>query len=211
MLLCKTCHAGCCRNFAIGLTGYDLLKISKFLDLDYPSFAQIIPVKEKEEIERQSNFSALFLFSDKELRTYYRFCLLMDESRLAEGTLKCMFLEEEGLKDKIIAKCSIYECRPLVCATFPSKFDPTEKQGIVFNVEPDNLLSSHDVYNLCPRKITRDDIENSHDEIMKNLILRKYEVDFFKNLADYWNRNPGTTVEFFRFLEKVYDNRVVVQ
>ena len=213
MLICNSCHGGCCRNFGVGLTGYDILNISKILNLDPISFVQVLPVDK--DIELQSKYSALFKFTDYNINYFYRFCLRMDKSMLVSETIKCMFLLECFAnplvlsEDKIIARCGIYTCRPLICRTFPSKLDPTEKMGIVFNPIVEN--TENKIYNLCPRTLTNDDLDNSSDEILKSLIMRKFEVDYFKNLAEYWNKNPGTISEFLIFMEKVYKKRVLVE
>lgn len=217
MLICETCHAGCCRNFAIGLTGYDILNIHTTLKVDYSSFIQIIPVQNEEDIKYQAKYAALFRFSDCETGIYYRFSMRMSKSPIITDTIKCIFLMEwlnEPLNpsnDKINSKCGIYNCRPLICSTFPSKFDMTGKQGIIFNVNSSNLNQGNPIYNQCPRKITEQDIADSKDQIMKNLIMRKYEGDYFQNLSDYWNQKPGTIKEFFAFIKNVYQNRIVIE
>lgn len=215
MQICESCGSGCCRKYAIALTGYDILNISKTLSIDPSSFIQLSPVEGVENIEYQSKYTALFKFTDENSDIFYRFNLKMNESQLVPGTLKCQFLMEwhndtlNPSVEGIVAKCGIYSCRPFVCTAYPATFDVTEKRGIVKNIK--NESSEHPIYNLCPRKITDKDLSGSSDHIMQALIMRKYELEYFKNLAEYWNQNPGSTENFLNFIRKVYDSRVLVK
>jgi len=214
MLICESCHSGCCRKYAVALTGYDILNISKTLKIDPLSFIEISPV---ENIEYQSTYTTLFKFTDENSDIFYRFNLKMNESQLVPGTIKCQFLLEwhndpsNPCIEGIIAKCGIYNCRPFVCTAYPAKFDITEKRGIIVNVGSKSESSEHRIYNLCPEKITGEDIADSSDQIMKALIMRKYELEYFKNLADYWNQKPGSLSDFLIFMTNVYQNRVVLE
>jgi hypothetical protein len=37
--MCESCHAGCCRAFAVPITGADILRIEGRLGLDFREFA----------------------------------------------------------------------------------------------------------------------------------------------------------------------------
>jgi len=217
MLICESCHSGCCRKYAVALTGYDILNISKTLKIDPLSFAEISPVENDENIEYQSKYTALFKFTDENKDIFYRFNLKMNESELVPGTLKCQFLLEQYSDpsnlciEGIVGRCEIYSCRPFVCAAYPAIFDATEKQGVIKNVGAKSKSSEHPIYNLCSRKITSEDFADSLDQIMKALIMRKYELEYFKNLADYWNQKPGSLNDFLSFMATVYQNRVILE
>ena len=216
MEICNSCQGGCCRNFTVSLTGYDILNISKTLRVHPASFINIIEVEAGADIEYKSKHTALFRFSDYDKDKYYIFGIRMVESKLALGTAKCQFLVEWNLDehnpsvDGIIARCGIYNCRPLLCAAFPTKFDETEKQGIMVNTSLFGQNFEHPIYKTCSRTLSQEDISNP-DEIMKILVLRKYELDYFKNLAIKWDENPGTLMEFFDFMTKAYQNRVTIE
>lgn len=216
MKICESCHSGCCRNYAVGLTGYDILNIAKTLNVDPVSFVQIIPVKDENDIEYKSKYAALFRFTDVE-DTFYLFGMRMTESQLVQGTIKCHFLLEWYLNphkpslDSIIARCGIYNCRPLTCSSFPYKLDTTEKFANVLDLTSNNNKGVHPVYNVCSRKITRDDLPESSDGILQDLVMRKYELEYFKDMAEYWNQKPGTIDEFLAFMKITYQNRVNVE
>jgi len=216
MEICKTCQGGCCRNYTVNLTGYDIINLSRTLSVHPCSFIHIIAVEEGSDFEYKSKHAALFKFSDYDKDKYYIFSIRMLESALVPGTARCQFLLEWNLDnrnpsmDEIIARCGIYNCRPLVCRAFPTKFDDTEKLGILMNTASMNVNSEHPIYKLCPDNLTPADISDS-DEIMKTLVLKKYELDFFKNIALYWNKNPGTLMEFLNFMVKAYRNRVTIE
>lgn len=216
MKICNTCHGGCCRNYTVSLTGYDILNISKTLSVHPSSFVHIIAVEDGADIEYKSKHAALFKFSDYDKEKYYIFGMKMSESIIAPGTAKCQFLVEWNSDDDnptpegIIARCGIYSCRPLLCAAFPTKFDETENLGIVVNTSAFNQDFAHPIYKTCSIKPSREDISDS-DEIIKTLVLKKYEVDYFKKLATEWDKNPRTLMEFWDFMAKKYQNRVVVE
>lgn len=214
MQICSSCHAGCCRNYTISLSGYDILNIAKTLDVQPSSFVDVIAVEEGADIEYKSKHTALFRFSDMD--GHYIFGMKMVESALAPQTAKCQFLLEWNLDNEnptmegIIARCGIYSCRPQLCAAFPTKFGVDELSGVMVNTSAFEQEVSHPVYKTCPQAPSMADIADS-DEIIKTLVLKKYEVEFFKNLAKKWNENPKTLAEFWDFLTESYQNRVVIE
>lgn len=214
MSVCSECHGGCCRRYYIDLTGYDIFKIHNLLELDYDIFATPIEVTEniKDEVSKDA---ALFKFSDKKNDVYYRFTLTRIESHLAKGTSKCMFLQEwdsETLKketpQKLMGRCGIYSARPLMCANYPARFDLTGLFGYVLDPYLNAEKKQTEVYNVCPRKLTKEDFADYSGEINKNLALRKFELEYFQKLAKEWNENPKTENELFDFIDKIYTNRI---
>ncbi|MEI7475134.1 MAG: YkgJ family cysteine cluster protein [bacterium] len=216
MQICKSCAGGCCRNYSVAITGYDILNISKTLGIDPISFIQIVEIEDEADFEYKSKHAALFKFTDAKKDVFYMFGMRMVESQLVQGTAKCQFLMEWYYNrnnpsiDQIIARCGIYNCRPLICSAFPSKFDSTENRGVVLNLSSISESKEHPIYNLCSGTIAGEEVDRAADDIMKALILRKFELDYFKNLASYWNEKPGTITEFLVFMQNAYQDRVYV-
>jgi len=216
MEICKTCHGGCCRNFTVGLTGVDIINISKTLGVLPSSFVDVIAVEEGADIEHKSKHAALFRFSDFGAEKYYVLGIKMIESSLVPATAKCQFLlewnsdNENPTIEGLIARCGIYSCRPLICAAFPTKFGETEATAVMVNTSAFEQVFEHPVYKTCAKAPSLEDISGA-DEIIKTLVLKKYEVEFFKKVAFEWNKNPQTLAEFWTFLAKIYQNRVVIE
>ena len=217
MQACNSCQAGCCRNFTVALTGFDLMNISKTLGVDLLSFIQMVPVIGEENIAYRSEHSALFKFSDAADDNFYLFGMRMVESQLVPGTIKCQFLQEWYLNirkpslETIISRCGIYNCRPLLCATYPTQFDSSEQHALIYNMDADPESVKHKIYNLCREKFKPEEVLATSDDIIQKLVLRKYEVDYFKNLAASWNENPSTIDDFLNLMIKTYNNRVVIK
>lgn len=174
----------------------------------------LIPIEVEADYEYKSKHAALFQFLDFD--GYYVLGMKMVESLLAPGTLKCQFLLEWNIDndnptmDGIIARCGIYSCRPMLCAAFPTKFSENELGAVMVNVSAFEQEISHPVYKTCPLCPTEKDIADA-DEITRVLVLKKYETEYFKNLAIEWNENPQKISDFWGFLEKSYKNRVVIE
>jgi len=217
MSICSECHGGCCRRYYIDLTGYDIVNISKSLELDPFVFisTQII---EEENIEKISEDAALFKFINDNCKDFRRIILKRIESKLIPGTTRCMFLQEWNNKEissiqegQTVGRCGIYGVRPLVCSIYPAKLDESQVFGYIpdpyYNCEKKNTP----VYNLCPRPLNNEDFADYTGETTKNLALHKFEMNFFKSIASIWNENPGSIDEFFKHITCIYDNRVVLE
>jgi len=213
-MICSTCHGGCCRRYYIDLTGYDLINIQKALMMDFPVFTQIMRIDEN-EIDFYMKESVIFKFTDDGCKDYYRLCLKRVPSRYMQDSTQCMFLQEwnsEVLNNSeingVMGRCGIYGCRPLICAIFPTKFDLSGH----FGYSPDPTTSfekkKNPAYNLCPRILQKDDFSDNSDITLKNLILQKFESDFFRAMSVHWNEEPKSINDLFAFIKKVYANRV---
>src|SRR5688572_20248052 len=126
---CETCHAGCCRSFAVPLTGADILRIERDLRIDFWDFVCRWADPEG-RIAR--NVAPRFYFADQP-RTPFVIGLMHAESHFLDGTTKCRFLiecEPEGPQPGL-ARCGIYESRPAACRTFPMKLDATGELAIL--------------------------------------------------------------------------------
>ncbi|EKE04590.1 MAG: hypothetical protein ACD_20C00044G0002 [uncultured bacterium] len=214
MQICNTCHAGCCRKHNIDVTGIDILNIVETLNLDISFFSEALP-NEDEYVKAMLGKVPLFKFSDGEPGKYYRMCIKMRESVIFPKTLKCMFLQEwpdenpdSPTFNKIISRCGIYNTRPLTCSTYPAKLEQDGLSAHYFDPFEDSNKDESPAYKACPRPLTKDDFETSSADIMKNLVLYKFEMDFFTMLAEKWNKNPRSSDDLMDFLKEEYNNRV---
>ena len=217
MSICSICHGGCCHRYMIDLTGYDIFNILKTLDLDVKYFMQAVPVRE-EDFDYLDSQAALFKFTDDELKSYYRFCLRQNKSQFFPDTGKCMFLQEWTGKDlginyseEVIARCGMYGCRPLTCAIFPARLDDSGLIGYVLDPYLNAKKKQNPALNLCPRPLENEDFADHSGEIIRNLSVHKFEMEFFRGLAKDWNKNPKSLNDLMIFLKKVYSNRIIYE
>ncbi|MDD3013971.1 MAG: YkgJ family cysteine cluster protein [Candidatus Gastranaerophilales bacterium] len=217
MSVCSECHGGCCRRYYIDLTGYDIVNISKNLELD-PFMFISTQIVEDDEVEKLSEDAALFKFINDKCKNFRRIILKRIESKIIPETTRCMFLQEWDNKEiptinenQIVSRCGIYGLRPLVCSIYPVKLDESQ----VFGYVPDPYYNCEKkktpAYNLCPRPLNSEDFADYSGEITKNLAMHKFEMDFFKSVATIWNDNPGSIDEFFKHIASIYQNRVVFE
>ena len=202
MSICSQCCAFCCRNFSlVTLTGADILRLKLVLQVPYQFFVEVKLISKDQTEKLEKNF-ALFCFKQDEVNVDDRgfFILKSEESALMPKTNKCLFLHEWMLKDKIIARCSIYNIRPYVCRAFPMYFDKNTYKGVL-NPHLDSLKGFD-----CLSQYTVDDPNKQ----IEDLILKDYEKNFFKKVADKWNKNPGKIDDIYEFLEKEYSNRLEI-
>jgi Fe-S-cluster containining protein len=208
MSLCATCAAGCCRRYTVGLTGYDIIRISNNLGVKPEFFLDISELTEEDYLENISRTEALFIFTDNNCKHSYRIKLKKTESLLYTETSKCIFLQEWPSEDNIIARCGIYGIRPLLCAAYPAKFVNNNRTAKVPFILDRESKYKNTPYELCSQAFTETDISLSRDEIVNLLIKLNYEIDYFKSIAERWNANPSSIEEFLHELESVYHNRV---
>lgn len=214
MQICNSCHAGCCRKHNIDVTGIDILNISKALSLDISFFTEALPTNE-EYTKAMLSKVPLLKFSDGEKDKYYRMSIKMRESTLFPNSLKCMFLQEwvgenPDLPDygKVTGRCGIYNIRPLTCSTYPAKLEQTGLTSYYVDPFESSETTDNPAYKTCPRQLTKDDFDCESANTMKDLVLYKFEMDFFKMLTAKWNKNPQSSDDLMAFLEEEYQNRV---
>jgi Fe-S-cluster containining protein len=149
--------------------------------------------------------------------TQFFIALKRVESRLIPGTLKCYFLQEwqrseavtargEHPGSKLAARCGIYGSRPLMCRAYPS-FLHEGALGYVTNPAPSELSKSHEIYTLCPEKWEAAAVGTDSTQVLHQLVLNRYEIDFQNKLVEEWNAAPRTLNEFFPFAVNCYGNR----
>jgi len=205
MSMCENCHSGCCRSYAVPISGADIMRITNELKL---SFWEFVCRWEDPEGEIAQNYAPHFHFAD-EPETPFVICLIRNESRTWPGTGKCMFLDESPATDEYplgTARCGIYEHRPAACRAFPMKLNESSELAIIPDVPERGRLSTDPIYKLCPRPWEVSDCEPV--KTVQQLIVAKYEMQFFGNIAAHWNRRPGAFEAFPEFLRLVYSQRV---
>lgn len=203
---CATCHAGCCRSYVVPLTGADIQQIIADQKLSFWDFAcrwadpnGSIALK----------YAPHFFFRDAP-EIPYVISLLQDESRQFPGTTKCRFLVEgppASGQPLGVSHCGNYAARPSACRVYPTKLDRSGELAVLCDVPPSGKEGSHPVYQLCPRKWEPRDLDPIGQ--VRDLIVAKYEMNFFFKLARSWNERPGDWRTFPDFLQAVYANRIL--
>jgi hypothetical protein len=205
MSLCGDCHAGCCRSFAVPITGADILRVENQRGL---TFWEFVCRWADPEGKIALNHAPHFYFSD-EPEMPFVICLMHEASRMFPGTTKCQFLRESLPSDDLPlgrGHCGVYEHRPAACRAFPTKLNENRDLAIIYDVPARGRPGTHPIYQLCPRPWEPADVDPV--QVVQDLVVAKYEMDFFRLLADTWNRNVGMWSLFPDFLRIVYASRV---
>jgi len=205
MGVCDSCHAGCCRSFAVPISGADILRLQNERNL---SFWDFICRWADPEGDIARNHAPQFRFSD-EPQTPFVICLNHAESESFPGTTKCQFLmeclpdEEHPLGQ---GRCMVHDVRPSTCRAFPTKLSDGGDLAIIYDVPERGRAEDNPIYSLCPRQWTVDDVDPIGT--VQDLVVAKYEMTFFSQLADIWNANPRPWTLFPEFLKVVYGSRI---
>jgi len=205
MGICQGCHAGCCRSFAIPITGADMLTIEQSTGLNFWEFGCRWADPEG---SIAANYAPHLFFQD-EPQTPFVICLKHEQSDLFPNTTRCKFLKESPADpDHPLGQgaCGIYEARPAACRVFPTKFDVETELPVVHPVPEYGRDEQLPQYKLCSRQWKASDIDPvraAHD-----LVVARYEIRFFRQIAELWNRQVGPWSVFPEFLRNVYSQRV---
>lgn len=205
MSLCATCHAGCCRSFAVPVTGADILQIMSHRNL---SFWDFVCRWADPDGAIALKHAPHFYFAD-DLETPYTICLLHQDSRQFPGTTKCLFLAEgTGSPDYPlgISQCGVYDQRPAACRAFPARLNSTGELAVLYDVPARGRDVNHAAYRLCSRPWQPEDLDPIRQ--VQDLVIAKYEMNFFHRLAEGWNQSPGDWRSFPDFLQFVYSARL---
>ncbi len=205
MSMCDSCHAGCCRSFAVPLSGADIVRITSDCQL---SFWDFVCRWEDRNGEIAQKYAPHFYFDD-EPETPFVICLIHNESQTWPGTRKCIFLEESPATAEHplgTAGCGIYGSRPAACRAYPTKLNPTSDLVIIHDVPPRGRPSTDPVYTLCPRAWEPEDFDTIQS--LQDLIVAEFEMQFFNRVAAVWNRKPGAFAAFPDYLRGIYSQRV---
>jgi Fe-S-cluster containining protein len=203
---CESCHAGCCRSFAVPVSGADILGIERQLGLNFWQFV-CRWADPRGTIAR--DHAPQFHFED-EPETPFVICLLQSESAFMSGTQKCRFLvecEPDGHHPLGQARCGIYRQRPATCRAFPAKMDEDGQLAVLYEVPANGRADDNPLYSLCSRPWTPDDLDPL--QTPQDLVVAAYEMAFFHRLAQIWNRSPRSWQIFPEFLRLVYAQRIV--
>lgn len=207
---CAGCHAGCCRSFAIPVTGADLLRIETDLGL---GFAEVACRWEDRDGSIACGVMPHFFFQD-EPRTPFAICLRHESSSIFQKTTKCRFLVETPRTDASplgTASCGIYDSRPLPCRVYPTRLGASgllaELHQVPAHGRPDEPAET--AYKMCARPWELAEIDPISS--VQNLIVLQFEIDFFSQVAAVWNRARLEFELFPAFLFEIYQNRVVLE
>jgi Fe-S-cluster containining protein len=152
-----------------------------------------------------------FFFRDNP-RTPYVIALIQEYSSLFPGTTRCKFLVEGSPTPEQslgISHCGIYGERPSACRVFPTKFDSGGELAILCEVPKEGKGGIHPIYRLCGRQWEPKDLDPVKQ--VQDLVIAKYEMNFFFKLARGWNARPGEWKSFPDFLQMVYAKRILPQ
>ncbi len=200
---CIGCQAGCCRSFAVPVTGADLAIIEARLGLD---FAQVACRWEDKDGLIASGTAPHFFFAD-EPGTPFVICLRHEASDRFPESSRCRFLVEDD-PGQAASYCGIYESRPLSCRVFPTRLHRSgslvELHAVPKHGRPED---PNPAYQLCSRPWTRSDVDPILS--LQNLVLIQFEMQFFQRVADVWNRAAAEFELFPDFLKEVYSSRVL--
>lgn len=202
---CEGCHSGCCRAFAVPLSGADILRIERDCDLHFWDFA--CRWADEEGIIAK-NFVPHFRFED-EPETPFVICLKFEDSITFPQQTKCQFLDETApTKEHPFgqAKCTIYESRPSTCRCFPGKLNASLDILLIPEIPEYGREEKHPAYRLCSKPWQPSQLDPI--QAMQDLVVAKYEMKFFAQIAEIWNRSPRSFSVFPDFLGHIYNNRV---
>jgi len=208
MSQCATCHAGCCRSFAVPVTGADIMRIMNQRRL---SFWDFVWRWADPDGKIALHYAPHFHFQDQP-EVPFVITLRQELSSQFPGTTRCGFLaegEQSSAHPLGISQCGIYGDRPSACRIFPTKLDRAGELAILCEVPPSGNGDNHPVYRLCAKTWEPADLDPIQQ--VQDLVVARYEMNFFFKLAAAWNRCPGDWLLFPEFLQSVYARRVLRQ
>lgn len=217
MILCSSCHGGCCRRYPVDLTGFDIINIVRNMMINVSVFLELMPVKIKDQADLEEKMKGYAIFKFKGNDNYFRLCLKRIESPLMPKTYKCVFLQEwpsEGCTHNIAGRCGIYNFRPQICEAYPMTFDKKGLFAYIYDpaLKDKDYPSDNPAYQICPETLTKENFGKYVTDYKRNqtLAIFKFEKEFFREIASQWNSqdDPGTFEEFLLKLQKIYDNRI---
>ncbi len=187
------------------MTGADIIRIERSLDL---SFWDFVCRWTDPDGTIARKYAPHLKFAD-DPQTDYVICLKHEESPFLNGTTKCRFLTECQPHEEHplgTARCGIYGSRPAACRAFPTKLNAGGELAVIYDVPERGREDPHPAYNLCPRPWEPSDLDPI--STYQELAVARAEMEFFKSVAEVWNRNPRTWSVFPEFLRLVYASRL---
>ncbi len=204
MGICDSCHSGCCRSFAVPISGADIHQFTHKQNLNFWDFACRW---EDAEGLISRNLAPHFHFAD-DPGTPFVICLKHIPSVSFPGTTKCRFLMEclpDEEHPKGLGRCGNYQNRPQTCRCFPAKLNDSNELAILYDI-PANGRNGEPAYDLCSRQWTASDLDPT--DTIQSLIIARYEMTFFSKIATIWNQTPGEWNLFPEFVDRIYSNRI---
>jgi Fe-S-cluster containining protein len=202
---CATCHAGCCRSFAVPVSGADILQIARAHQISFWDF--VWRWADPHGLVARK-YAPHFYFRD-EPETPFTICLKPRESTSHPGTTCCTFLVEgapTAERPLGISSCGIYDDRPSACRAFPTRLNQSGELAVLHDVPVTARPGGHEAYRLCERPWQPFELDPIRQ--VQALVVAQFEMKFFWKVAEGWNQNPGDWSAFPEFLELVYANRV---
>ncbi len=204
---CHGCHAGCCRAFAVPITGADVLRIERRLGLNFWDFA----CRWEDRDDSISHGVVPHFYFEDAPGVPFVISLLHVDSAVFPGTTKCRFLTEQPRTPEHplgTAHCSIHGQHPMACRVFPTRLSDSGQLAVLYDVpERSHRQPDNDAYKLCPRPWDPDDVDPVDG--VENLVVMNFELQFFHQVATAWNRSPQSWLVFPDFLRMIYENRVI--
>ena len=200
-----SCHAGCCRAFAVPVTGADIVAIKRRLGLPFDDFIRRLPDHAGSPGERGR---AALSFEDTPA-TPYVICLSHTRSEFHAELHKCRFLIECAPDEEF--PVGARPLRDLWRAAFrlpgvSHEIQRDQRPGSRRDIPERLRQNANPAYTLCPRPWQPEDVDPI--QAVQDLAVLKYELAFFWQVADLWNRSPESWRAFPQFLEIVYSKRV---
>lgn len=202
---CENCHAGCCRSFAVPISGADMLRLERSTGRDFWSFGCRWADPSGSIAGR---YAPHFHFAD-EPATPFVICLRHVPSDQHVGTERCVFLDESGPDGDAPlgrGRCGVHADRPSACRCFPTKFATDGELTVLYDVPARGRPGGHPVHALCPRPWTAEDVDPL--QAPADLAVARFEMNFFSSIARLWNRSPRPFEVFPDFVRLVYARRV---
>lgn len=230
--ICDSCHAGCCRTYRLVITVFDFLDLITAVGMERAvqgTCFEAMPFNENYILNNHGIHP--FVFDDEEKKgAMYSLALKRDESQLFPNTLKCNFLSEEKRPEPNInpalpnhekhpgshtmARCSIYENRPIMCRTYPVGFNHTNFSSQLKRREDLPMASQDDAYKICPKsQLELADFElNNPASLMKknnDLMLNDIRNQAHNQIVIKWNSQPERlSTKIIPFLLAVGNNLI---
>ncbi len=176
---CLGCHTGCCRAFAVPVSGADILRI---MSATGQTFREVACRWEDPQGEIDRGHAPHFHFAD-DPETPYVICLLHEPSDSFPGTTRCKFIHElppaEGQQSGA-SQCSIYTDRPGTCRVFPAKSDDLVQIDLQ-TVPEYGRAEQQPAYKLCPVQWQLTDLNPF--EILQEIRCTTEEMQLFRLVA----------------------------
>jgi Fe-S-cluster containining protein len=193
----------------VPVTGADILRIERDLGLDFEDF--VCRWADPDGLIAR-NHAPHFHFAD-EPATPFAICLAHAASEYFPGTTKCRFLTEgqpDSEHPRGVARCGIHGARPAACRAFPARLNATNELAVLYDVPARGRTDTDDpLFDLCPRPWRPEDLDPI--SAVQDLVVTRYEMGFFRQLATIWNSKPRPWSVFPDFLRVVYTSRVTSQ